>query len=151
MDVGPNSGDILRGMKTHLKLATMPFLALMALSSPLAAGHHGSSRYDTFNPVRLTGTITTVKWANPHVHVYLSVKDEKGAATIWAVEILPPNVLVSRGITQEKLKAGEVFVVDVSPLRASQPDYPAAPDGKADRFGYYQQILRLGSQIFITP
>jgi hypothetical protein len=138
-------------MKLHA-LTALIGIGLVASSlatTPLLSAHHGSSRYDTSKGLELKGTILRVQWANPHTHVYLDVKDEKGVSVIWAVELPPPNYLVRLGITQAKLKMGEVFSVVASPLRAgTQADYQGAPTETRDRNAYYQRIISLGSESF---
>jgi hypothetical protein len=54
---------------------------------------------------------------NPHVYLYLDVKDNDGKMTTWAIESLPTNHLRNAGITKQDLwnnaSAGEVVTVNV--------------------------------------
>jgi len=51
-------------------------LLLVAGAAPLAAlAHHGWSSFDQDKPVYLRGRVKTVRWANPHAEVVLTVDD----------------------------------------------------------------------------
>ena len=50
-------------------------------------------------------------WRNPHVHVFLNVKDAKGAVLNWAVEIESPIDLESNGWNKETLQPGDSVTV----------------------------------------
>src|SRR5215831_17080256 len=53
------------------------FLAVVL--APIAAfAHHAyTAEFDTTKPVKLSGVLTRVDWSNPHIWIYLDVKDEK--------------------------------------------------------------------------
>jgi hypothetical protein len=57
--------------------------------------------------VTLKGTVTKVDWRNPHIYVYLNVKDDTGKVTEWACEGGPPNVLLREGWTHHSVKEGD--------------------------------------------
>jgi len=73
---------------------------LTALSVPLAA-HHGWTGYDERNPLTLTGTEKSSKYANPHGLVELDVNGK-----VWHVVLAPTSRMQDRGLTREMLKAG---------------------------------------------
>ena len=57
-------------------------LAVLAVSSgmlftavPMAAHHSFAAQYDSNQLITLKGTITKVEWTNPHIYVYVDVKD----------------------------------------------------------------------------
>src|SRR3954465_11138833 len=61
-------------MTNRLKPALGIVIAL--LSGPAALAHHSfAAEYDINKPVTLRGTPTKVDWINPHVYLYLDVKD----------------------------------------------------------------------------
>ena len=65
--------------------------------------------------VTLTGTVTKIEWTNPHVWVYLNVKDkDTGEVTNWGFEMGPPHVLQRRGWRRDTLKIGDEVSVDGS-------------------------------------
>ena len=77
-----------------------------------AWGHHSfSAEFDAAKPMKITGIVTKVDWTNPHVWVYVNVKDEKGVAN-WGAELGPPHVLQRSGWRRETLSIGEQITID---------------------------------------
>jgi uncharacterized protein DUF6152 len=88
----------------------------MAAGLVLAHGtvfaHHAyTAEFDTTKPVKLTGAITRLEWSNPHIWIYLDVKDDKGKVTNWGFSASPPGMLARRGITKNSLKIGDVLTI----------------------------------------
>ena len=85
----------------------------LALLIPMGVfAHHAyTAEFDTTKPVRLSGVLTKVEWSNPHIWIYLDVKDEKGNVTSWGFSASPPGMLQRRGITKSSLKLGEVLTI----------------------------------------
>jgi len=77
----------------------------------LLAHHAYSAEFDTTKPVKLSGVLTKVEWSNPHIWIYLDVKDEKGNVTNWGFSASPPGMLQRRGITKSSLKLGETLTI----------------------------------------
>ena len=68
---------------------------MLLLASTTGVAHHAiSAKFDDKKPTTLTGVVTLVDWRNPHVHVFMNVKDAKGVLN-WAVEIESPIDLES--------------------------------------------------------
>jgi uncharacterized protein DUF6152 len=87
-------------------------IAVMAVS---AAAHHSvSGQYDSSKPVTLTGVIAKVDWINPHIYLYLDVKDKDGSVTNWTLSTLPTAMMRRAGLTKELIqgKPGEVVTVN---------------------------------------
>ena len=61
-------------------------LSLAAAIAPLWAHHSISAEYDDKKPVTLRGTVTKFDWTNPHVFLYMDVREANGKLTNWAVE-----------------------------------------------------------------
>jgi len=91
--------------------------SLLASAVPALAHHSLTAEFDTDRTVSLTGTITEMKWTNPHAWLYINVKDEKGQIQNWAIEFATPNQLYRRGWTREDLPAGAVVTVNGYPSR----------------------------------
>src|SRR5213593_2908815 len=77
----------------------------------LLAHHAYSAEFDTTKPIKLSGVLTKVEWSNPHIWIYLDVKDEKGNVTNWGFSASPPGMLQRRGITKNSLKLGDVLTI----------------------------------------
>ena len=93
--------------------AKFRWIFLPVLLAPIAAlAHHAyTAEFDTTKPVKLSGVLTRVEWSNPHIWIYLDVKDEKGNIANWGFSASPPGMLQRRGITKAALKLGEVLTI----------------------------------------
>ena len=88
--------------------------ALLAgvMTVPLAAHHAFAAEFDATKPVTLTGTVTRIEWANPHIWVYLDVVDDRGAVQPWQCEGGAPNTMTRNGWSRDSLKSTQVITVD---------------------------------------
>jgi hypothetical protein len=84
---------------------------LLALTSAGLAHHAYTAEFDTTKPVKLSGVLTKIEWSNPHIWIYLDVKDDAGKVTNWGFSASPPGMLTRRGITRTSLKLGEVLTI----------------------------------------
>ena len=110
-------------------------LLVLGLAAIPARAHHSLSvEFDTDKTVTLTGTITEMRWSNPHGWLYINVKDAKGEIQKWAVEFASPNQLYRRGWRREDLPASALVVVNGYPSRDNAPRISATdvklPDGR---------------------
>jgi hypothetical protein len=77
----------------------------------LSAHHSLASQFDESKPLTLQGVITKVDWVNPHVWLYLDVKNTSGAAEQWTLETLPPATLRKGGLRSDMLGKGQTVTV----------------------------------------
>jgi hypothetical protein len=89
------------------------FFAIM----PVLAHHELAAKFDMTKKVQLSGTVTGVDWANPHVHVFLNIKDASGNLTNWAVELESPIDLKNGGWSRDSVKPGDSLKVEGNPAR----------------------------------
>jgi hypothetical protein len=97
-------------MKTKLAISMLGLLLLSAL--PVLAHHSIAAEFDATKTVTLKGVVTKIDWMNPHIWIYLDVKDDAGAVVKWQCEGGPPNSLTRQGWTKEALKAGDDVTVN---------------------------------------
>ena len=96
---------------TRRILSVLAMSTLMIPGIPLLAHHSFAAEYDSNKPVSLSGTVTKVEWANPHVRFYIDVT-KGGTATNWEFELGSPNGLMRKGWTRNSLKPGDKITVD---------------------------------------
>ena len=89
-------------------------LAAMAALLPALMAHHSfAAEYDSSKPVSLSNaTVTKIEWMNPHIWVYMDVKDAAGKVSKWECEGGPPNTLVRGGWTKSVVQAGAVISLE---------------------------------------
>ena len=79
---------------------------LAALGALPAGAHHSWARYDGDHVITITGKITSIEWASPHVVMHFTVPAESAEPTSWTMEMDPPTLLNRYGLRHDTLKAG---------------------------------------------
>jgi hypothetical protein len=97
------------------KKSVIPVLlvtALLILSIPMF-GHHGTGiSYDlTKLPVTAKATVTEFKWANPHIGIYVDIKNDAGQVESWSIEGNSPYNWARMGWNRKTLKAGDEVTI----------------------------------------
>jgi hypothetical protein len=90
---------------------------MLTCCSAVSAHHSFSAEYDASKPVTLQGTVTKVEWTNPHARFHIDVRDDKGVARNWNLELASPNVLVRNGWKRTSLTVGDRVTVEGSAAR----------------------------------
>ena len=92
--------------------AKLAVFAVGLLSAASMFAHHSfSAEFDATKPVTLKGTVTKVDWLNPHIWIYVDVKDQSGKLAHWQCEGGAPNSLTRNGWTKDALKKGDAISV----------------------------------------
>ena len=95
--------------------ATFKFLFLLFLgtliSSPALLAHHGAAGQDMTKLTTVKGTVTDFQFINPHVLLYLDVKDESGKVEKWVGELNGPNEMTRQHMNKNTLKPGDEITV----------------------------------------
>jgi hypothetical protein len=99
-------------MRPNRLLLFIVGLSLAFASHSVRAHHSEAAEYDSTKPVKISGPLTKVEWANPHVWFYVDATGEDGKVTTWGFSTAPPGSLMRRGITRDALKIGAVVNVD---------------------------------------
>jgi Family of unknown function (DUF6152) len=104
-------------MKSKMALLT---IVLLALAGTVSA-HHGSASYDMTKNVTVKGTVTEFQFINPHVLIYMDVKDASGNVTNWAGELTSPNRLSRLGWTKNTIKIGDELTMSGASSKSGAP------------------------------
>jgi hypothetical protein len=88
--------------------------AVMVVAAVPALAHHPiQAKFDPGNVSTLTGIVTEVDWANPHVHVFINVAgSEPGSFVNWAIELESPIDLEWSGWQAESVVPGAEIAVE---------------------------------------
>src|ERR1700743_155322 len=89
-------------------------MGLLAAAAPMFGHHSFSAELEATKPITLKGNVTKIDWLNPHIWIYLDVKDDAGKVAHWQCEGGPPNTLTRNGWTKEALKNGDTVTIDGS-------------------------------------
>lgn len=94
------------------KISCAAAMGLLLMTARGSAHHAFGAEYDEKKIVTVSGTVTQVKWTNPHAWLYVDGKDESGKAASWRFEMGSPGGLTRRGWKQSDLKKGDRITVD---------------------------------------
>jgi hypothetical protein len=73
-----------------------------------AIAHHSvTAAWDRTKPINLKGVVSKVDWINPHIYIYLDVKDQTGkVTTTWTLESVPTEAMRRAGVTKDMVMGG---------------------------------------------
>jgi hypothetical protein len=100
------------------------FAWFMASTASLQAHHSLAGVYDMKKETELSGTVTTVKFTNPHGALSLAVKNADGSTTEWVMTLGSATALAQRGIGKtgpNALHAGDNISVKFLPAKDGSP------------------------------
>jgi hypothetical protein len=91
---------------------------VILLSAPTAVlAHHAlEAQFDTKRTITLTGAVKNMDWSNPHVRLYLEVRNESDTA-VWEVDMGSPNQQLMAGWKIDTYRRGSLVRVDAYPAR----------------------------------
>ena len=72
-------------MNTRAAARIGALLAAALVTRGVAAHHALAAKFDDTKPLSLAGTVTSVDWRNPHVHVFFNVTTPSKSVENWAV------------------------------------------------------------------
>jgi len=105
-------------MRHRLLGVALAVVAVLATVSVLSAHHSVAGQFDESKSVTLKGVISKVDWVNPHIYLYIDVKDGNETVT-WSLGTVPTAMARRAGLTKESIsgKVGEVVTIDCIPAR----------------------------------
>ncbi len=102
-------------------LICLVLLAAVAMAVPLAAHHGRGASFDMKKQVTLKGTVSQVKWQNPHVLIFIDVPDAAGKVVTWGFENSNVHTLATQGYNRNTLKLGQHITAIVNPAANGEP------------------------------
>jgi uncharacterized protein DUF6152 len=109
-------------------------LAAIIGAVPLSAHHSFAAEFDREAPFKVTGTVSKIEWTNPHIWIFVDVKEADGKVTTWEFQGGPPSYLTRAGWNKTDLKPGDT--VSIQGFKAKDGSHHAAggavtlPDGR---------------------
>jgi hypothetical protein len=113
-------------------------VASIAASGRALAHHSFAAEFDESKPVKLTGAVTKVEWANPHIWFFMDVKSQDGSVTNWGFEMGGTGQLVRAGWKRDSMKVGDMVSVEARRAR----------DGSNNANAQTVMLVRTGQRLF---
>jgi hypothetical protein len=96
-------------------LRSAVFVVLVS-SSTFASAHHSAAQFDFAQTVRVEGVVKEMRVENPHIALFLEVKDDKGPRVV-EFEGHSRNNVYRRGWRPDMVHTGDTINIDIAPLR----------------------------------
>ena len=98
-----------------MRTAATCFVSLTVLTIagvPGASAHHSYvTKYDPAKMVTIKGTVTSVRFHNPHIFFSIMVKNRGGGESEWRIETESVQMVRARGLTKAKLRIGSTVTL----------------------------------------
>jgi uncharacterized protein DUF6152 len=100
-----------------MSLNTLRALVLSVMLGAVPAGaHHSFATFDMGKEIKLSGTVREFRWQNPHVWIYLTVKQGANDQE-WEIEGGSLLGLKREGWTRDSFKPGDKVTISIHPTR----------------------------------
>src|SRR6201987_6316556 len=101
-----------------------PFFAMtlgfLAICIPIFAHHGTAGAYDFTHRITTKATVTKYIWANPHVQIYFTLKNDQGEEETWGVETVSPGNALANGWTKKTFQPGDELLVSFVPAKGDR-------------------------------
>ena len=108
-------------MRSHFLIVLAAAGVLLILTVPAARAHHATASFDMEHSMTLKGTVSGFDWTNPHVYIYVDVKNDNGAAEKWSVEMASTGMLARAGWRRDSVKPGDEITVTGNRAKDGRP------------------------------
>jgi hypothetical protein len=107
-------------VKTLSAFTLVVAVVAVAVTSTTVNAHHSHAMFDGSKETEITGALSSVRFANPHVYLQVQATQRDGTPLepkqTWAIEMSTTANMMQRGITRDILKVGAPISVKVNPL-----------------------------------
>ena len=103
-----------------MRRITTAFLVLSMFGATLYAHHGRGATYDMKKRITLKGSVSRVDWRNPHVVIFMDVKEQDKVVT-WGFENAGTSQLAQEGYNRNTLKIGQAITAIVNPAANGAP------------------------------
>ena len=101
-----------------MRVITRTLLTLaLVLVHGAASAHHGIVNFDMNREIEVTGTVTRLRFVNPHSWLYLDVTGDDGRVAAWRCELRGATVLRRSGWSPEMFASGTRVTITGAPDR----------------------------------
>jgi len=108
-------------MKAKYSVAFLTLIYLLIPQMAIRAHHATAINFDISKTIRLKGIVSKLNWANPHAHVWMDVKVERGGDKRWDVELASPGGIIVSGLSKDALMPGTTITVIGYPAKTNDP------------------------------
>jgi hypothetical protein len=91
-------------------------MSMLFVPAAVLAHHSLNKQFDMKKTVTLVGEIRKIDWSNPHVRLFMDVKEDSNART-WEVDMGSPNLQLLNGWKIDTYRPGDQVKVELHPAR----------------------------------
>ena len=95
-------------------------LGLLTICAPIFAHHGTAGVFDHDHRITTKATVTQYIWANPHVQIHFTLKNDKGEEETWGVETASPGNMLANGWTKKTFEPGDELLVSFVPAKGDR-------------------------------
>jgi Family of unknown function (DUF6152) len=97
------------------------FVLTLLTISGVSQAHHSFAMFDFAKTAQIEGVVREMRFAAPHVWLYVTVNDPVKGPVEYGIEGAPPNTLLRAGWKRDAIKSGDRVTVTIHPLRDGAP------------------------------
>lgn len=98
--------------------ALLSICGALLIAPPVWSHHNFAAHYRTDEQVEISGVVTEFRFVNPHVRVYVDVRNDAGETETWMAEGDASVALRRSGWVADQLKPGDRVEIVGSPSRS---------------------------------